>query len=84
MSQIKSVLDLCENLANVNLRICNQIKNGGLNEEILYEYFENTALLLKSSKNIVKILSRVMEYQMSQTVRKKMMNGRRWKMKMTN
>ena len=43
MSQIKSVLDLCENLANVNLRICNQIKHGGLNEEILYKYFKNTA-----------------------------------------
>ena len=81
MSQIKSVLDLCENLANVNLRICNQIKHGGLNEEILYKYFKHTA---KEFKNIVKISTQVMEYQMSPTVRKKMMNGRRWKMKMTH
>ena len=53
MSQIKSVLDLCENLANVNLRICNQIKNGGLNEEILCVYLENTA---KEFKKYCKIL----------------------------
>ena len=53
MSQIKSVLDLCENLANVNLRICNQIKHGGLNEEILYKYFKNTAEEFKKySKNL--------------------------------
>ena len=53
MSQVKSVLDLCENLANVNLRICNQIKNGGLNEEILCVYLENTA---KEFKKYCKIL----------------------------
>ena len=53
MSQIKSVLDLCENLANVNLRICNQIKHGGLNEEILYKYFKHTAKEFKKySKNL--------------------------------
>ena len=53
MSKIKSVLDLCENLANVNLRICNQIKHGGLNEEILYKYFKHTAKELKKySKNL--------------------------------
>ena len=49
------------------------------------KYRTNTLnILLKSSKNIVKISTQVMEYQMSQTVRKKMMNGRRWNMKMTN
>lgn len=54
MSQVKSVLDLCENLANVNLRICNQIKNGELNEEILSEYFENIAKEFKKYSKILK------------------------------
>ena len=53
MSAINAVLDLCNILVESNVQLRKQIQKGGIDEEKLYNHFQNTAITIKKYSKLI-------------------------------